>query len=176
MVRILSEPAERTDPKTGLLRAVSRWQIVDLSVNDVIGSGFYLLLPVAAAQLLGPASVWAIVAAGFGVLLLVLCFAEAGSLFDRAGGAIVYTRAAFGDFAGFEVGWMSWIARIASIAGLSVFFARAVGFLWEGARGGVGKWATILIGLAVLTAINVRGVKSGARTAVLLTWGKALPL
>ena len=159
-----------------MLRVVSRWEIVALSVNDVVGSGVYLILPVAAAALLGPASVWAILAAGFAVLLLVLCFAEAGSRFDRAGGAYIYTRAAFGDFAGFEVGWMTWIARVASVAGLSVFFARAVGFLWEGARSGAGKWATILLGLAVLTAVNVRGVKSGARTAVLLTWGKLLPL
>jgi APA family basic amino acid/polyamine antiporter len=136
----------------------------------------YLILPVAAAQLLGAASVWAILAAGFGVLLLVLCFAEAGSLFDRAGGAIVYTRAAFGDFVGFEVGWMSWIARIASIAGLSVFFARAVGYLWEGAKSGIGQQLTIILPLLLLTWINVRGVKSGARTAVFLSFGKILPL
>ena len=167
---------ERIDPKTGLLRAVSRWQIVALSVNDVIGSGVYLILPVAAAQLLGPASVWAILAAGFAVLLLVLCFAEASSLFDRPGGAIVYTQAAFGDFVGFEVGWMTWIARISSIAGLSVFFARAVGYLWPAARSGVGQWATIVLPLLVLTWINVRGVKSGARTAVVLAWGKVIPL
>jgi amino acid transporter len=172
----LTREAERIDPKTGLLRAVSRWQIVALSVNDVIGSGVYLILPVAAALLLGPASVWAILAAGFAVLLLVLCFAEASSLFDRQGGAIVYTRAAFGDFVGFEVGWMTWIARISSIAGLSVFFARAVGYLWPAARSGVGQWATIVVPLLVLTGINVRGVKSGARTAVVLAWGKVLPL
>jgi basic amino acid/polyamine antiporter, APA family len=176
MTRLLSDNEERRDPRTGLLRAVSRWQIVALSVNDVIGSGVYLILPVAAAQLLGPASVWAILAAGFGVLLLVLCFAEAGSLFDKAGGAIVYTRAAFGDFVGFEVGWMSWIARIASIAGLSVFFARAVGYLWPGARTGPGQWVTIVLPLLVLTWINVAGIKSGARTAVVLAWGKVLPL
>ena len=167
---------EHVDPKTGLLRAVSRWQIVALSVNDVIGSGVYLILPVAAAQLLGPASVWAILAAGFAVLLLVLCFAEASSLFDRPGGAIVYTQAAFGDFVGFEVGWMTWIARISSIAGLSVFFARAVGYLWPGAKSGVGQWLTIVLPLLVLTWINVRGVKSGARTAVVLAWGKVVPL
>src|SRR5688572_31787462 len=117
-----------------LLRVISRWEIVALSVNDVIGSGVYLILPVAAATLLGPASVWAILGAGLAVFLLVLCFAEAGSLFDKAGGAYVYTRAAFGDFVGFQVGWMTWIARIATVAGLSVFFSRAVGFLWEGAR------------------------------------------
>jgi basic amino acid/polyamine antiporter, APA family len=172
----LTPEPERIDPKTGLLRAVSRWQIVALSVNDVIGSGVYLILPVAAALLLVPASVWAILAAGFAVLLLVLCFAEASSLFDRPGGAIVYTQAAFGDFVGFEVGWMTWIARISSIAGLSVFFARAVGYLWPAAKSGVGQWATIVLPLLVLTWINVRGVKSGARTAVVLAWGKVLPL
>ena len=174
--RALAAETEYVDQKTGLLRAVSRWQIVALSVNDVIGSGVYLILPVAAAMLLGPASVWAILAAGFAVLLLVLCFAEASSLFDRPGGAIVYTQAAFGDFVGFEVGWMTWIARISSIAGLSVFFARAVGYLWPAARSGVGQWATIVLPLAVLTWINVRGVKSGARTAVVLAWGKVVPL
>jgi basic amino acid/polyamine antiporter, APA family len=120
--------------------------------------------------------VWAILAAGFGVLMLVLCFAQAGSLFDRTGGAIVYTRAAFGDFAGFEVGWMSWIARIASIASLSVLFARAVGYLWPGAGSGLGRDATIVLPLLFLTWINVAGIKSGARAAVVLAWGKVLPL
>ena len=172
----MTPETERIDEKTGLLRAVSRWQIVALSVNDVIGSGVYLILPVAAALLLGAASVWAILAAGFAVLLLVLCFAEASSLFDKPGGAIVYTRAAFGDFVGFEVGWMTWIARISSIAGLSVFFARAVGYLWPGARSGAGQIATIVLPLLVLTWVNVIGVKSGARTAVVLAFGKVLPL
>jgi amino acid transporter len=158
------------------LRAVSRWEIVALSVNDVIGSGVYLILPVAAATLLGPASVWAILGAGFAVLLLVLCFAEAASLFDRQGGAIVYTRAAFGDFVGFEVGWMTWIARIASIASLSVFFARAVGYLWEGANHGLGQALTVLFPLVALTWINVRGVRAGAATAVVLSLGKTVPL
>jgi basic amino acid/polyamine antiporter, APA family len=160
----------------GFLRAVSRWEIVALSINDVVGSGVYLILPVAAAALLGPASVWAILAASVAVLLIVLCFAEASSLFDQPGGAIVYTRAAFGEFVGFEVGWMTWIARIASVASLSVFFARAVGYLWEGANHGIGQALTIALPLAALTWINVVGVKSGARTAVLLAIGKLVPL
>ena len=101
-----------------LLRVVSRWEIVALSVNDVVGSGVYLL-PASAALLLGPASVWAVPAAGLCVLLIVLCFAEAGSRFDDTGGAYVYTRAALGDFVGFEVGWMTWMARVSSAAGLA---------------------------------------------------------
>src|SRR5450755_94288 len=169
-----STPA--TDPKTGLLRAVSRWGIVALALNDVIGSGVYLSNPKEAAELLGAASVWAILAAGVAVLLLVLCFAEAGSLFDTPGSGYVYTRAAFGDFAGFEVGWMTWVARITSVAGLSVGFARVMGFLWEGAKSGWGRTAMIVLPVLALTIINVVGIRSGAQAAVILTWGKILPL
>ena len=69
-----------------LLRVVSRWQLVGLAINDVVGSGIYLL-PAAVAALLGAASVWAVVLAGLAVALLVLCFAEASSYFDQPGGA-----------------------------------------------------------------------------------------
>ena len=85
----------------GLTRAVSRWEIVGLALNDVVGSGVYLL-PAGAALLLGWVSVWAVVAAGAAVLLVVLCFAEAASHFDGPGSAYLYARTAFGDFVGFE--------------------------------------------------------------------------
>jgi amino acid transporter len=51
-----------------------------------------------------------------------------------------------------------------------------VGYLWPGARSGIGQSATIVLPLLALTWINVVGVKSGARTAVVLAWGKVLPL
>lgn len=160
----------------GLRRAVSRWEIVGLSINDVIGSGVYLL-PAAAAAVLGWASIGAVGVAGFAVFLLVLCFAEAGSYFDQPGGAYVYTREVFGDFVGFEVGWMTWIARVTSIASLSAGFAQAVGFLWKGAGDpGWRNWVAISVPLLVLTAINFVGVKSGVRAAVFLAISKTLPL
>ena len=37
-------------------------------------------------------------------LLIALCFAELGSIFDRSGGPYLYAQAAFGSFVGFEVG------------------------------------------------------------------------
>ncbi|MCG8461259.1 MAG: amino acid permease, partial [Holophagales bacterium] len=73
----------------GLERAVGRWQIVALSINDVVGSGVYLL-PAAAAALLGPSSVWAVALAGLAVFLVVLCFAEAATHFDEPGSAYLY--------------------------------------------------------------------------------------
>lgn len=164
-----------TSDHPSLLRAVSRWQIVAFSVNDVIGSGVYLL-PAAAAAFLGAASLWAVLLAGLCVLLLVLCFAEAGSQFDQPGGAYVYTRVAFGEFAGFTVGWMTWVARVTIAAGLSAGFAQAMTGVWDGAAAGWGRAAAIAGPLVVLTAINVGGVKHGARTAVILVVGKVLPL
>lgn len=71
---------------------------------------------------------------------------------------------------------MTWIARISSIASLSVFFARSVSFLWDGAKSGWGQQVTIVVPLVALTWINVLGVKSGARTAVFLAFGKVFPL
>jgi len=110
------------------------------------------------------------------VLLLVLCFAEAGSYFDRPGSAYVYTRAAFGDLVGFEVGWMTWLARVSAVSSLSVAFEQAVGYLWPAANAGWGRALAIVVPVLALTAINVAGVKSGVRTAVFLAITKTLPL
>jgi amino acid transporter len=159
----------------GLLRAVSRWQIVALVLNDVIGSGVYLL-PAGAAALLGGASVAAVVLAGLAVLLVVLCFAEAASHFDQPGSAYLYAREAFGELIGFEVGWMTWLARVASVASLAVAFAQALGYLWPEARAGWGRDVAIVLPVLALTALNVVGIRSGVRTAVLLAIAKIAPL
>ncbi len=162
-------------PEPGLVRAVSRWQIVGLAINDVIGSGVYLL-PAGAALLLGPASIWAVLLAGATVALLVLCFAEAASYFDGTGGGYLYTREAFGEFVGFEVGWMTWLARIASVAALTAGFAQAVSFVWPAAAGGWERAAVVILLLGALTWINVIGVRQGARLAAGLAVAKVLPL
>lgn len=162
--------------RTGLLRAVSRWQIVALVLNDVIGSGVYLLPAGAAALLGGGASIGAVALAGLAVLLVVLCFAEAASHFDQPGSAYLYAKEAFGGLVGFEVGWMTWLARVASVASLAVAFAQALGYLWPAAREGAGRQAAIVLPVLALTALNVIGIRSGVRTAVLLAIAKIVPL
>ncbi|WP_371183623.1 APC family permease [Xanthomonas sacchari] len=162
-------------PAPGLVRAVSRWQIVGLSINDVIGSGIYLL-PAATAALLGPMSLWAVLLAGVAVALLVLCYAQAASYFDEPGGSYLYAREAFGRFAGFEIGWMIWLTRISSAAALSNGLADAVVRFWPAAAGGGARLAIVVGSLGLLTAINVIGVKSAARTGVALVIGKLVPL
>ncbi|HUP21513.1 MAG TPA: amino acid permease [Thermoanaerobaculia bacterium] len=158
-----------------LKRAVPRWQVLGLAVNDVVGSGVYLL-PAAATLLLGAWSLGAVALAALAVLLIVLCFAEAGSRFDEPGGGYLYARMAFGDLVGFEVGWMTWLARVASVASLSAGFAQALSYLMPEVASGVPRQLTIVSLFVVLTAINVGGVVAGARTAVGLAIAKLLPL
>lgn len=164
---------ETTSP--ALLRAVSRWQLVGLAVNDVVGSGIYLL-PAAAAALLGGASVWAIVLAGVAAALLVLCFAEASSYFDQPGGAYLYTREAFGRFVGFEVGWMTWLSRVAAMASFANGLGQATTYFWPAAQGGWGRAGIVCALILPLAGINIWGVRAGARTAVVLVIAKMVPL
>ncbi|BDU15351.1 APC family permease [Lysobacter auxotrophicus] len=159
----------------GTLRAVSRWQIVGLSINDVIGSGIYLL-PAAAAALLGPASLWAVLLAGLAVSLLVLCYAQAASYFDAPGGGYLYAREAFGPFIGFEVGWMLLLTRVATAAALANGLAEAVTHFWPAADAGWARVSIVTGSIALLVAINVVGVRAAANAGVLLAVGKLVPL
>ncbi|MDG6348100.1 APC family permease [Luteimonas sp. 8-5] len=168
-------PAQPNPSQPALRRAVGRWQLFGLSINDVVGSGIYLL-PAAAAALLGPASLWGILLAGLAVSLLVLCYAQAASYFDTPGGSYLYAREAFGPLVGFEIGWMLVLTRIASAAALSNGLAEAVTHFWPGAASGGARVAIVTASIAFLIAINILGVRAAARTGVLLAIAKMLPL
>ena len=171
----MDQPTTSPTTSPGTLRAVSRWQIVGLSINDVIGSGIYLL-PAAAAALLGPASLWAVLLAGLAVSLLVLCYAQAASYFDAPGGGYLYAREAFGPFIGFEVGWMLLLTRVATAAALANGLAEAVTHFWPAADAGWARVSIVTGSIALLVAINVVGVRAAANAGVLLAIGKLVPL
>ena len=104
----------------GLARVLGRWDLTAVGVNQVIGSGIFVL-PAAVAALVGVASsVWPFILAGVANVLIVLCFAEVATRFRSAGGPYVYAREAFGPFVGFEVAWMLWLTRLASLAALAI--------------------------------------------------------
>ncbi|UNK56312.1 APC family permease [Pseudoxanthomonas daejeonensis] len=159
----------------GLLRAVGRWQILGLSINSVVGSGVYLL-PATAFALLGPYSVWGVLLAGLTVSLLVLCYAKAASYFDVQGGSVLYAREAFGPFAGFQVGWMIWLTRIATAASLANGLAAAIARFWAPAGDGGGRILVIAGSLLLLAGINIIGVRWAANVSMALVVGKLLPL
>lgn len=166
-------PGER--PSVTLQRALGRWDLTALGVNQVIGSGIFLLPSVVTAEV-GAWSVLAFVLAGLASMLVALCFAEAGSRFEGTGGPYLYTRAAFGRFVGFEVGWMQWVTRVTSWAGVANGIPLAIGFYIPAMTGGFPRAAFILILFLTLMMINLRGIKQGAWTVNLFTISKLVPL
>ncbi|HIY70854.1 MAG TPA: APC family permease [Candidatus Luteimonas excrementigallinarum] len=172
----MSSTQGESRPQPALLRAVGRWQVVGLSINDVVGSGIYLL-PAAAFAMLGSFSIWAVLLAGATVGLLVLCYAKASSYFDQPGGSYLYAREAFGPFVGFQIGWTIWLTRVVVAASLSNGLADAIARFWEpAATAGPGRSAVIAGSLLMLTTINIIGISWAARAAVVLVVCKLVPL
>lgn len=158
-----------------LRRALGRWDMTAIGINQVIG-GAVFLVPSQVAQLVGGWSVAAVIVAGLSSLLVALCFAEAGSRFDATGGAYLYTRVAFGRFIGFEVGWMQWFTRVTSQASVSNGIALALAFYWPDAAHGFWRVALITVLTVALMVVNVAGIKQSAWLVNALTIAKLVPL
>jgi APA family basic amino acid/polyamine antiporter len=165
----------KLEGSTTLIRTVGFWGLVLMCINAVIGSGVFLL-PYESYKLLGPISLWAPLLFAIPVFILVLCFAEAASHFDQPGGAYQYARTAFGDFVGFETGWMNWLARVTSLASLSNAFVLSLGLLAPTLAAGAPRALIISAMIIFLAVIHIIGVRQGAASIYVLTIGKLLPL
>jgi amino acid transporter len=158
-----------------LRRALGKWDLTAIGVNQVIGSAVFLLPSQVAAQVGGWGPV-AFLAVGLASLLVALCFAELGSRFEQTGGSYLYARAAFGRFVAFEIGWMQWVARITSQAGIANGIALALGFYWPVLTGGAGRAAVIAAITLAIGLINLLGIRPSAVVVNLLTVAKLVPL
>jgi len=164
-----------TEKQGQLVRTVGFWGLVAMCINAVVGSGVFLL-PSESYKLLGPFSLWAPLLFAVPVFILVLCFAEAARHFSEPGGAYLYARTAFGDFVGFETGWMNWLARVTSLASLSNGFVVALALLFPLLGTGIPRAAVITVSILLLAAIHLVGVRYGAASIYVFTFGKVIPL
>jgi amino acid transporter len=146
-----------------------------MTVNGILGAGIFVL-PAQVMSLLGPAALSAYVMAALAAGLIVLCFAEVGSLFDRSGGPYLYARVAFGDWIGFEIGWMMLLSRLTAIGAISNAFTSYLGFFWPAAATGPGRAIAITAVIGSLSAINYFGVRYGTWVSNLFTISKLVPL
>jgi amino acid transporter len=158
-----------------LRRALGRWDLTAIGVNQVIG-GAVFALPAAVAANTGTWSPWLVAATGGLSLLIALCFAEVGSRFEGTGGPYLYTRAAFGRFAAFEVGWLMWFTRAASWASVINVLVTSLSFYWP-AMSRSGPRAIVMTGIiGAIAAINVRGIRQSSFVLNALTLAKLTPL
>lgn len=156
-------------------RAIGFWTAVALVVGNIIGSGVFLL-PASLAPYGGLAfGGWLI--SGAGALMLALVFARLSRANPAAGGIYAYSRAGFGDLAGFLVGWGYWTAVWSGCAALAVAFVGYVGAFLPGVAGSpVAAAALAIAALWAVALINVRGVREAGLVQIVTTIVKLLPL
>jgi APA family basic amino acid/polyamine antiporter len=158
-----------------LRRELGRWDLTAIGINQVIG-GAVFAMPAALAALIGGWSPFLIVAVGLASLLIAATFAEVGSRFDSTGGPYLYTKAAFGRFAAFEVGWMQWFTRVASWASVINVLVASLGFYWPAVTAGAARTLLLTAIIAALALINILGIRQSAWVVNALTIGKLVPL
>ncbi|MEW8993921.1 amino acid permease [Clostridium sp.] len=138
-------------------------------VGNVIGSGIFMS-PASFARVTNPkVAILAWVLTSIGSLLIALSFANLGSKMPKTGGPIVYTRAAFGDFAGFLIAWSFWIGAWVGNAAIITAFMSYFTYFVPAANNPL---AAFLISSAVVwifTLINIYGVKYVGKIGVIST-------
>lgn len=164
-----------TDAQPGFVRAIGRWDLTAAVINGVIGSGIFGL-PAVLAALTGVLSPLAALAAGGGILLIVLCFAEVGSRFREHGGVYLYARAAYGPLIGFEVGWLLVWTRLLSAAANLNLFVLYLGELWPEVAQGAPRAIAMTALVGTIAATNILGVRSATWSIDAFTIAKLAPL
>ena len=141
-------------------KTMGLWSCVALVVGNMIGSGIFMLPSVLAAY--GPLTLWGWGASLIAALSLAIVFARLSAIIPSAGGPHVYTREAFGDFAGYLCAWCYWksawignAAIVVTVVGyFTVFFPQLVNPV---------AGASLAVGLLwLLTFINLGGIGSSA--------------
>jgi basic amino acid/polyamine antiporter, APA family len=184
-IRATELPSSPDSSKPSLVRGLSLLDSVLLLVSGIIGSSIFLTAKDIAGPLPHPVLfllVWVLGA------LISLCacfaFAELGSMFPDSGGQYIYLREAYGDLVAFLYGWMLFaVANGGTIAALSVASAAYMGQIFPFvsqshvvfAFAGITMTRAHLFGLvliALLTWVNVVGLRWGTMLQNISTWTK----
>lgn len=159
----------QTKNKMGLL------SIILLGVNAIIGSGIFLL-PNKAYSLVGTSSIFVFLFDALLVITIALCFAEAAGLFKQNGGPYIYAKKAFGDFVGFEVGFIKWIISMIAWATMANGFATAMGQIFPSMNSHLSQIIIMTVVIIGLSIINLLGVEWSKTVNNFATIGKIIPL
>lgn len=168
-----------------LVRGLGAADATLLIVGSVIGSGIFFAPSIMAGYLQSPGlllGLW--IVGGLLTLAGALSYAELAAAMPRAGGQYVFLKEAFSPLFGFLYGWTLLLAiNTGFVAAVAVAFAKTLGFFVPG----VGEerllfavlglrfstaQAVALLVIAVLTWLNVTGLRTGAAVQNVFTVAK----
>jgi APA family basic amino acid/polyamine antiporter len=155
-----------------LRREISLFDAILLIVGNVIGAGIFTTSGFLASDLPDPflfVGIW--ILGGALTICGAFTYAELAALLPLAGGDYQYLKAAYGRWAGFLLGWISfWLIGPGSTAALSLALVSYLqGFF---PFGGILQGKLLAIGvIAAFSLINFRGVRPGGTTQDIVTIG-----
>lgn len=166
------ETANAAAAEKPLPRAIGQLASTALVVGTIIGSGIFLV-PHNVAQYVGSVGGLYLVWVVGGVLSLAgaLSLAELAAATPEAGGIYVYLRQAYGKLVAFLYGWaMLLVAESGGIATLAVAFSIYSATFFPFTPGQQKLIASGVI--ALLTVVNILGVRKGAAVQTAFTFAK----
>src|SRR3954454_4920441 len=132
-----------------------------------VGSSIYYALGLVAAHALGLTPLVFIMAGGlFG--LIAKTYAEGTTMFPEAGGSSSFARHALNEVASFFAGWALSLDYIITIAISAFFVPHYLGAFWPALEHNPGDIRGGAVVIAVLAALNVRGLRESAKLNVFL--------
>jgi APA family basic amino acid/polyamine antiporter len=195
----LSDAAAATRPNSEFVQAITLTDATMLVAGSMIGSGIFITSAAMARSVGSPMWLLiAWVLTGVITLLGALSYGELAAMFPRAGGQYVFLRESMGPLMGFLYGWTLFLViQTGTIAAVAVAFGRFLGVLWPAIGPDRYAWfpqanfcasllgctdpanaiqlglspqrLVALASIAVLTWINLRGVREGKLVQTSLT-------
>jgi amino acid transporter len=163
------------NPDALLSRELGVRQFAANIFNYTVGSGIFLL-PATAVATLGAAAPLAYLACAIVIGLVVLCYAEAGSRVAATGGSYAYVEAAMGPMLGFVAGCLVFTTGTFAAAAIFSGFVRSLLALVNADAPAWVEKGLIIVVVATLVAVNLRGIRNSARVLETITVLKLLPL
>src|ERR1051325_8918852 len=132
-----------------------------------VGSSIYYALGLVAAHALGLTPLVFIFAGGL-FALTARTYAEGASMFPEAGGSSSFARHAFNEVSSFSAGWALMLDYIITIAISAFFVPHYLGAFFPGLRHNLGDIIGGLVVVALLAALNIRGLRESANLNIFL--------
>lgn len=161
--------------KDSLDREISRLGFAAIALNGVIGAGIFALPAVAAARS-GNFSPWLFLFCAVLIMSVVLCFSRAASFVTDTGGPIQYAGQAFGPFAGFQTGWLTYIGRLSALAANIKLMVIYAGWFWAPLESGLAHQLAVALMFIILATSNVLGVRRSMAVVFIFSAMKLAPL
>src|SRR6478735_1970209 len=169
----------------GLVKGLGLLDATTLVIGSMIGSGIFIVAADISRQVKSPGlMIMAWVVTALLTMIAALSYGELAAAMPHAGGQYVYLREAFGPLYGFLYGWTLFLViQTGTIAAVAVAFAKFTGVFFPGiaAENHILPFLSTqqLVAISViilLTWVNTRGVRTGARVQNTFTFAKTAAL